>query len=169
MAKEKTDKASDVYLPTYKGCLICGEKQENPHTCNLRFKIVNDGVETTFEPGSVHQGYENVIHGGMISALLDETMGWAVAVERKKYFMTGELNIRFTRPLTVGTPIKVRGWCVQNRSRYTVTAGEISDGNGRVYAKGEGKFFLMSDEQTRDMDRLMTYRPGDAHVLNPEG
>ncbi len=153
------------YLPTFKGCLICGEKAENPHTCNLRFKVTEEGVETVFEPKAVHQGYEKVIHGGMLCALLDETLGWAVAVERKRYFMTGELTVRFIRPLTVGTRVTVQGRCRENKSRYSVAEGEILDSKGRVYARGKGKFFLMSEDQAKKVDRIMTYHSGDIDVL----
>ncbi len=163
--KDSESKDNQRYLPTFKGCLICGEKEENPHACNLRFKVTEEGVETVFEPRAVHQGYEKVIHGGMLCTLLDETLGWAVAVERKRYFMTGELTVRFIRPLTVGTRVTVRGRCSENKSRYSIAEGEIFDREGNIYARGSGKFFLMSEEQAKNVDGMMTYRADNINIL----
>jgi len=83
------------FLPTYKGCIVCGQKETNPNTLNLRFRITDEGVETPFYPDSRQEGYKGIVHGGVITSLLDETIGWAVAVQTRKYFMTAELNMRF--------------------------------------------------------------------------
>ena len=73
------------FLPTYKGCLVCGQPEENKSTLNLRFRVVKNGVETSFKADSRQTGYEKIVHGGVICSLLDETIGWAVAVDIKKY------------------------------------------------------------------------------------
>jgi len=156
------------YLPTYGGCMICGQKEVNPNTLNLRFKAVANGVEVAFTPDSRHEGYKNIVHGGITSALLDETIGWAVAVDRERYFVTGELNVRFLRPLQIGTRVVVRGRSVQHKSRYSVAEGEIIDNNGAVYAKATGKFFLMNDEQARKVKSYLTFEPGDLDFLGDE-
>ena len=96
-------KDNTTFLPTYKGCLICGQPENNPSTLNLRFRVTDGGVEVPFKATSRQEGYKGIVHGGIITALLDETIGWAVAVTTKKYFMTGEINVRFVRSLPVGT------------------------------------------------------------------
>lgn len=153
------------YLPTYKGCMVCGQKDVNPNTLNLRFVIVDGGVEVTFTPDSRHEGYKDVVHGGIICALLDETIGWAVAVERKKYFVTGELNVRFIKPLEVGKKVIVRGRPVEHKSRYSIAEGEITDTNGTIYAKATGKFFLMNDDQAHKVKSYLTFQPGDLDFM----
>jgi len=153
------------YLPTYKGCLVCGQKEVNPSTLNRRFRITAEGVEMPFTPCPHQEGYKGVVHGGIISALLDETIGWAVAVERRKYFVTGEITVRFLRPLGIGTTVTVKGRAVEHKSRYSIAEGQIVDGQGQVYAKATGKFFLMSDEQAWQVHDYLTFQEGDLDFL----
>jgi uncharacterized protein (TIGR00369 family) len=153
------------YLPTYKGCLVCGQKEVNPGTLNIRFKVTKEGVETEFTPCTHQEGYKNVVHGGIITAVLDETIGWAVAVQRKKYFVTGELNVRFLRPLRVGTKAIVKGRPVEHKLRYSIAEGEIQDEQGNIYAKAAGKFFLLSDERAKQVHDYLTFQDGDLDFL----
>jgi uncharacterized protein (TIGR00369 family) len=157
---------NNKYLPTYQGCMVCGQKEVNPNTLNLRFKTVDGGVEVTFTTDSRHEGYKNIVHGGITCALLDETMGWAVAVEREKYFVTVELTVRFIRPLETGKQITVRGRAVEHKSKYSIAEGEITAADGTVYARATGKFFLMNDEQASVVKDYLTFQPGDLDILS---
>ena len=155
----------EIFLPTYKGCLVCGDPQVNPNTLNRRFKVTQRGVEVDFKAGAHHVGYEGIVHGGITTALLDETIGWAVAVERKKLFMTAELTVRFVRPLPINLPVTVRGRSIEHKSRYSIGEGEIVDGEGIVYAKASGKFFLMKEDFAHQVNDYLTYRENDLNIL----
>jgi len=154
------------FLPTYKGCIVCGQKDTNPNTLNVRFRIIEDGVEVPFTPDYRQEGYKGIVHGGVITSLLDETIGWAVSVQIKKYFVTAELNIRFVKPLPVGTDVIVKGRVVEHKSRYSVAAGEITDAGGIVYARAEGKFVPMSDEHAQNVHKYLTFQENDVDILN---
>lgn len=153
------------YLPAFSGCMVCGQKNVNPNSLSLRFRVTKQGVQVPFTPQKIHQGYDGIVHGGIIAALLDETIGWAVAVARNKYFMTGELTIRFLKPLSVGQEITVSGRAVEHKNRYSVAEGEIVDANGTVFAKASGKFFLMTDEQALKVDSYLTYKSDTLRIL----
>jgi len=153
------------YLPTYEGCLVCGQPEKNPNTLNVRFRVSNEGVETSFTADERQGGYKGVVHGGVICSLLDETIGWAVAVDRKKYFVTAELAVRFIKPLPIGLTVFVRGRVLEHKSRYSTAEGDIFDNDGVVYAKATGKFFLMRDEEAHKVDSYLTYQKDDLHLL----
>lgn len=157
--------SKDNYLPTYEGCLVCGEPEVNPSTLNRRFRVTNDGVEVKFQADARQAGYKDVVHGGIITALLDETIGWSVAVERKKLFVTGEITVRFVRPLPVGLPVTVRGRPVEHKSRYSIAEGEITDADGMVYAKASGKFFLMRDQESSQISQYLKYHDNDLQIF----
>jgi uncharacterized protein (TIGR00369 family) len=154
-----------VFLPTYHGCIVCGQPDANPNTLNVRFRVTDEGVEVPFCPGPKQEGYRGLVHGGVMTSLLDETIGWAVAVARKKYFMTAELTIRFLRPLPVGTWVIIKGRSVEHKSRFSIAEGEIIDENGQVYARANGKFFLMPDDQAQRVNQYLTFQEGDLQVL----
>ncbi|MGZ8432639.1 MAG: PaaI family thioesterase [Candidatus Deferrimicrobiaceae bacterium] len=94
-------------------------------------------------------GYKNVAHGGVVSALLDETMGWAPTVFGKTLamYVTGELTVRFLSPVPVGVEIEVRSRLVEDAGRLAYCEGEIRCG-GKVCARASGKFVPMSPEGT---------------------
>jgi uncharacterized protein (TIGR00369 family) len=153
------------YLPTYKGCIVCGQESVNPNTMGLRFEIVDDGVQTRLVPDFKREGYKNIVHGGIICSLLDETIGWSVAVERKKFFVTAELNVRFVRPLPTNLEITVTGRPLEHKSRYSTAEGEITGKDGTIYAKASGKFFLMKDDAAQTVNGYLTFKEGDVDVL----
>ncbi len=154
------------YLPRYTGCLVCGDPQHNPITLQRRFELIEDGVQVEFTADDRYIGYPGMVHGGIICALLDETIGWAVAVRRRQLFVTCELSVRFIRPLPVGLSVKVTGRAVEDKSRYSIGEGEIKDESGTVYAKGSGKFFLMKDEDSKRMNSVLTVSAEDLHILD---
>ncbi len=154
------------YLPTYQGCIVCGDPAANPNSLNLRFRSAGDGVEVDFTPGTVHEGYKGIVHGGVLCAVLDETIGWAATVARRKYLMTGELAVRFLRPLATGTPVIVRGRATGHEARYSLAEGEVVDRLGNVYARAAGKFFVIPDEKAREVHDYLTFREGDVDFLD---
>lgn len=85
-------------------CFGCGV--ENPIGLHLRFSSSADGVSAPFTPRSEHQGFENVVHGGIISTILDEAMAWATA-HAGLWAVTGEMRVRFRLPLQVSEPTTV--------------------------------------------------------------
>ncbi len=92
------------------GCLLCGAL--HPRSWPLVFEPdEGGGVRTTLVAGQEFQGYENLVHGGVISALLDAAMThclFALGIEA----VTGELRIRFRRPIACNIPLVVRAWLV---------------------------------------------------------
>jgi uncharacterized protein (TIGR00369 family) len=104
------------------GCFGCGAA--NPQGLHLKFTVADDGVRATFTPLEVHQGYEHVVHGGIISTLLDEAMAWAVAAVGI-WAVTGEMQVRFRRPLHVGEIVTLQGAVTDIRSRAISATGQV--------------------------------------------
>jgi hypothetical protein len=58
-------------------CFACGSR--NPQGLHLCFETGPDGcVAAPWQPSPIFQGYEGIIHGGIISTVLDEAMAKAV-------------------------------------------------------------------------------------------
>ncbi len=120
------------------GCFGCGGA--NPHGLHLKFAAGEDGVHATFTPLDVHQGYEHVVHGGIISTLLDEAMAWAVAAAGI-WAVTGEMQVRFRRPLHVGERVMLHGSVSDVRTRAISAAGEVvREADGQLIATATALF-----------------------------
>ncbi len=63
-------------------------------------------IKTEFTPRKEHQGYLGIVHGGIISTILDETMV-KLAIEMKIPAVTAHMDIRLKKVLGVGEKITV--------------------------------------------------------------
>jgi uncharacterized protein (TIGR00369 family) len=119
--------------PNSRYCFLCGI--ENPIGLNLAFYDLDDGtVQVTFTPKEEHQSYPGVLHGGIICALLDETIGRTL-VRLDLWAMTVSMNVRFIKPVPLGEPLTVVGELVNLRSRTMEGRGEIRLADGTVAAR----------------------------------
>ncbi len=88
-------------------CFACGS--ENPAGLHLAFQAGGRGVTALFTPGKEFQGYKDIVHGGIITTLLDEAMAHA-AIRAGHMPVTAEIQIRFRSALHVGQQVQVEGW-----------------------------------------------------------
>ena len=80
-------------------CFVCGKS--NQSGLKLVFRKDGDKVVSEFVPQKYHQGFKDIVHGGIISAVLDEAMVKAVlflGIEA----VTAEITVRLKNPLFVG-------------------------------------------------------------------
>ncbi|ABL88516.1 uncharacterized domain 1 [Pyrobaculum islandicum DSM 4184] len=85
-----------------------------------------------------------VLHGGVIMAVLDETMGFAaLTLNEGVDQVTVELKVNFLEPGVEG-PFRVCGTVVRRGSRIVVVEGEVVDSRGRLIAKALGTWYYMS-------------------------
>ncbi|MFW5991743.1 MAG: PaaI family thioesterase [Halanaerobiaceae bacterium] len=124
----------------YDMCFACG--RDNPISLGLDFQVSgNNRVEAEFKPGQNHQGYEGIVHGGIVSTLLDEAMVTAI-IESGYEAYTAELRVRFREEIKVDEELKIRGYILDKKSRLVFTEAEVCDLGGKVKARAEGKFMI---------------------------
>jgi uncharacterized protein (TIGR00369 family) len=125
-------------------CLVCGI--ENPAGLAARFYEVDNGeLVGVFVPREEHQGYPGRMHGGVITALLDETIGRAInVIDPGTWGVTVEFTIRFRRPVPLEGKIKAIGRIVSNAGRVFEGTGEIILADGTVAAEARGKYVKMA-------------------------
>lgn len=96
-------------------------------------------VSAEFTPDRSHAGYEDKVHGGIISSLLDEALIWASYLSTDTFGVTAEMTIRFLKPLPIHTSCRIRGRTLKNRNRISFAESWIQDSSKTVYAKASGK------------------------------
>ena len=78
-------------------CLLCGD--DNPWSLKLRFSTGGNGiVSARFVAHDMLQGYQGMVHGGVVAALLDAAMTNCLFQCGVKA-VTGDLHIRYLRPV----------------------------------------------------------------------
>lgn len=150
-------------VPNYSKCFICGD--QNPNGLNVRFHAEGDRVVVRCRPGETAMGFRGVVHGGILASLLDETMGWAATLVKRRYCVAADLSVRFVSPLPVDTPIVVSGRLTRDRGRVWETEAEATGDDGTVYARARGKYMPMSWEDCREVEGYLSYPPGARRIL----
>jgi uncharacterized protein (TIGR00369 family) len=125
-------------------CFVCGP--ENPEGLKARFQAEGGKAEGRFQPRSEHQGYAGVSHGGILAAILDESMVYA-AVTLGRWVSTAELVVRYHRPAPTGVELVVRAEVLRHQRRLVECSAEILDGEGTRLASATGK--LMQGRELR--------------------
>jgi uncharacterized protein (TIGR00369 family) len=117
-------------------CFVCGEK--NPFGLQLKPKGKDGRGTITWIPDKRHQGFEGVVHGGLVSTLLDECMAYAT-MSVGGFCATAEIAVKFIRPVRIGVPVRIEAWLVEQRGRILrLEASVIQEGEEK--AKGRGTF-----------------------------
>jgi acyl-coenzyme A thioesterase PaaI-like protein len=130
--------------PNSRMCFVCGI--EKPIGLKLKFYTDDEGrCIAHFRPGHEHQGYPGQLHGGLISTLLDETMG-RVLTRRNVWAMTGRLEIKFAKPVPLDQELTIVGELTRSRSRAYEAKGEIRLPDGTVLVEGSGLYIRIPDE-----------------------
>ena len=116
-------------------CFVCG--QENAGGMRLAFRVGNGRASAQWTSGARWESYKGVVHGGIISTLLDEAMSKAILCGGDQAF-TADLRIRFRKKVNVGDVVTVEGWVVEIDRRRILAEGSLvsEDGEERVHAWG---------------------------------
>jgi uncharacterized protein (TIGR00369 family) len=121
-------------------CFGCGAG--HPTGLHVRsFKTV-EGVASPILIPRQYEGPPGAAHGGIVAAYLDEVLGATVLRTTAQMAVTGELTIRYLRPVPTDTPIIGRGSLVADNGRYVDVEGRLEElKTGDVLATARGRFF----------------------------
>jgi uncharacterized protein (TIGR00369 family) len=134
-------------LPHTASCFVCGES--NASGLKIRFETDGVVVRARFMPRPEHIGFKRVIHGGILSTLLDEIMVWACAIQTRRFAYCAELNVRFVSPARPGEEIFASAELVANRRNKLFEAkGELRDAAGLLLASATGKYLPIKESET---------------------
>ncbi|MFA7621745.1 MAG: PaaI family thioesterase [Aminobacteriaceae bacterium] len=139
-------------LPRSKGCFVCGESADNPRSLGLDI-FWNDEerrTEIPITPDATWCGYEGVVHGGVIASVFDDAMAWAVRCEHGTWAVTGEMSVRYLRPVLAGKGYVVEGRVEKSSGRRITTAAVMRDDRGKRVAEGTALFVLLPEKKEEE-------------------
>lgn len=124
-------------------CFGCG--RHNPIGFHLVFERDEDGVVARYTPRAEDQGFPDVMHGGLLSLLLDEAMGWAMYADAV-FAVTAKMEVRFRRAVGLLDPITARARITRNRGRRIDVEAKLTSDSGDVLVEAMALFMRMSAE-----------------------
>lgn len=125
-------------------CFGCG--RDNPIGLKLDFKRDNKKARAEFIPDKSHQGWTGIVHGGIISCLLDEAMGYATYFENITC-LTAKMQLRIRRPARVGEPLIIISSITRRNRRLVETEATIALKDGTPVAEGTATMFVIQPKR----------------------
>jgi len=142
-SKEQNSAKSSRPAPLADYCFVCGKNNPRGFKIEVRYSEADLAAETELVIPREYQGWAEVIHGGILSTLLDELMAHAVWHFAGPGLTLG-LEVRFHAPLKPGEPIRVRGVMKTPNGSRRQAAGEIiRRADGQRIASGTSRFLLL--------------------------
>jgi uncharacterized protein (TIGR00369 family) len=128
---------------TYGNCFVCG--RNNPNGLRLSFEIDKEKqtLNTTFIASPTFQGWDRIVHGGIISTLLDEAMAKLV-YELGYQAVTASLEIKFKKPAPILEPLRVHGEIAEVNKRLIRAKAHVAKEDGTILATGTSTFLKQS-------------------------
>jgi uncharacterized protein (TIGR00369 family) len=125
--------------PNSRACFVCG--RQNPISLKMSWYNDRDAqqVRAIVTVPEQFNGYPQVVHGGVVAAMLDETAGRAIMLDGNAHnlMVTLKLEITYRRPTPTNTPLTVVGWVIKQGTNRAQVAGEIRLPDGTVTAQCE--------------------------------
>jgi acyl-coenzyme A thioesterase PaaI-like protein len=139
--------------PNSKMCLVCGLKNAAGLKASF-YELENNEVMAVCEPVEEHQSYPGRLHGGIVTALLDETIGRAIMTkyDGDTWGVTLEFTTRYKKPIPLEGELRVIGRIIQERRRFFKGTGELLLPDGSIAAEGSGKYLKFPLEEIADFD-----------------
>lgn len=143
--------------PNSRMCFVCGMR--NPVGLKAFFYEQPDGsVLARFTGQEQHQGYPGRMHGGVISGVMDETIGRAIMIRlgpgQEVWGVTAELNVRFRRPVPLGVELTAVGRITRDTRLLFEGEGELLLPDGTVAVEARGKYFKLPLDMIADFDAV---------------
>ena len=129
-------------LSTDDRCFACGKN--NASGLRLDFTYSEDGLsaETVFKPGEIHQGWQGIVHGGMIMTVLDEVMAKA-AVHTGLQVVTAEMTVKLKQPARTGEPLRCRGTISEVKKKIVYARASAFRPEGSLIAEATAKLVII--------------------------
>ena len=147
------DKSGMQKLRNFDGsrdCFACGP--ENEHGLQMDFYTDGECVYSWLTVDRQHCGWRKLLHGGIVSTILDEAMSWSAHNLLQKLILTKSIQVEFHRPAYVETPLHVVGRvAVINSEREAVMEAILENDAGEKCATARGVFATMTPKVARRM------------------
>jgi acyl-coenzyme A thioesterase PaaI-like protein len=119
---------------------VCGK--ENPIGFKLDFRQEGEMVKAEFTPGEFHQGWPDIIHGGVLSLLLDEA-----TVYVPRFFglncVTAKTEVRLRQPVRVGQKLLISAKMTKQNRKLVEAVGHITLEDGTLVAEGKALMYIV--------------------------
>jgi uncharacterized protein (TIGR00369 family) len=139
-------------LPNRTDSMCFGCSPANPTGLGLEFFTDEESIFSWVKVPAHLCGWKNLVHGGIISTILDEVMGRAVIHKMRCLGMTKSMTVDFLKPITIGKELKAVGKVLEViNDRECLAEAMIFNKAGELCAKSTGTFALFKPDHSKKL------------------
>jgi uncharacterized protein (TIGR00369 family) len=147
-------------------CFACGTL--NAHGLQLSLHAAGDRAWADLVVPDRFQGWDGIVHGGILCTILDEVMAWSF-VTRDIWAVTARMNVEFRRPVAVEQAIHAEGRVLEVRRRLVLVEGEIRDAtDGTLLTRAGGTYVGASAARKAELKSRYGVRLEPAEPAAPD-
>jgi uncharacterized protein (TIGR00369 family) len=145
-------------------CFACGPA--NPSGLRMQLYADSDSVVSRLVVPGHLRGWSDLVHGGVISTILDEIMSWTAIHLLKKIILTQSMTVEFIKPIRIGQPLQAVGKIVEIKNdRHAVLEGRLFSEPDTLCARAQGEFALLKPKVAL---KLKVVSEDELHDILPE-
>ncbi|MFC1939157.1 PaaI family thioesterase [Chloroflexota bacterium] len=130
----------------YSLCFGCGKS--NPIGLKLDFQWDGETARAEFTPTEFYQGWSGLVHGGIITCILDEAMSW-VALLEGIHCLTAKMQVKLSRLASIGEPLVVTSSVTRKTRKLVESRAAVSLKDGTLIAEGTATQFVFHSPDRR--------------------
>lgn len=145
MEKEPSRNGEEPKQMAFQSFNCFGCAPGNNRGLRLRFTYRQQEARATVKLDRDYESFPGVLHGGVVSTILDESMGRAIFWSLGTPAVTVSLRVRFVSPMETGKIYVVRG-------RVTQPAGELVRAEAQLTSRDESTVLAVAAASFRIVD-----------------
>jgi len=124
-------------------CFGCSQK--NSHGLKMKFYTDETTLYSWLSVPPHLCGWEGIVHGGVLSTMLDEIMGWSAIYTLRKIVMTKSMTIDYLKPVYIEDKLRVEGKVIERVSdREVIIEGRLYKEDNILCAQTRGTFAVFT-------------------------
>lgn len=154
----KSEMEDIVKLPEYQGCFACGQDNEKGLHLEFYFDRNREQVFSEFTLPEHFRGFERIIHGGIVSVILDEVMAWTAMQITGEITVTTAISVKFIMPVMPDAPYRAEGRVTGTEDGKVNVSACIIDMKGKMCAESESVFTILRGKRADRMKEKLNIR-----------
>ena len=117
----------------------------NPSGLQMKFYTRDSTVFSRLTVPDHLCGWDRLVHGGVISTILDEVMSWTGIYILKQITMTKSMTVEFIKPVYINTELKAEGQVVEKTGKHeALLEGRLYNQEDTLCARSRATFVIFS-------------------------
>lgn len=152
-------------VPKIENHMCFGCSPMNPYGLKMTFFTDGESINSWVSVPDHLCGWDKLVHGGVISTLLDEVMGWSAISLLKKISLTKSMNIDFIKPVFIGSQLKIIGKFLKwGEKREAFMEARLYNDQDELCAKATAVLMILTPKLSKRLkimneDTLEAFKP----------